>query len=79
MTAAGLEGVITAADLLFGSSKQEAHEALTRHVMSSRALGQAMVRLPRVTREAAVREAAVAAAALKNSPAQPGPAGSPAP
>jgi len=64
MTTAGLEGVITAADLLFGSSEQEAHEALTRHVMSSRALGQAMVRLPRVTREAAVREAAVAAAAL---------------
>ena len=64
MTTAGPDGVLTAADLLFGSS-EDAHEALTRHVMSSgRNLARALVRLPRVTREAAVREAAVAAAGL---------------
>ena len=64
MTTAGPDGVLTAADLLFGSS-EDAHEALTRHVMSSgRSLARALVRLPRVTREAAVREAAVAAAGL---------------
>lgn len=64
MTTAGPDGVLTAADLLFGSS-ENAHEALTRHVMSSgRSLARALVRLPRVTREAAVREAAVAAAGL---------------
>ncbi len=64
MTTAGPDGVLTAADLLFGSS-EDAHEALTRHVMSSgRSLARALVRLPRVTREAAVRETAVAAAGL---------------
>jgi hypothetical protein len=56
--------VITAADLLFGSS-ENAHEAMTRHVMSAgRTMGRAFERLPRVTREAAVREAAVAAVGL---------------
>jgi hypothetical protein len=56
--------VLTAADLLFGSS-ENAHEALTRHVMSAgRTMVQTLARLPRVTREAAVREAAVAAAGL---------------
>ena len=64
MTPAETEGVLTAADLLFGSS-EDAHEALARHVMSSgRAFATALARLPRVTREAAVREAAVAAAGL---------------
>jgi hypothetical protein len=64
MTTAGPDGVLTAADLLFGSS-EDAHEALTRHVMASgRSLARALVRLPRMTREAAVREAAVAAAGL---------------
>ena len=64
MTTAAPGGVLTAADLLFGSS-EDAHVALTRHVMSSgRNLARALVRLPRVTREAAVREAAVAAAGL---------------
>jgi hypothetical protein len=56
--------VLTAADLLFGSS-ENAHEALTRHVMSAgRTMIRVLERLPRVTREAAVREAAVAAAGL---------------
>jgi hypothetical protein len=63
MTTAGPDGVLTAADLLFGSS-EDAHEALTRQVMSGRNLARTLVRLPRVTREAAVREAAVAAAGL---------------
>jgi hypothetical protein len=64
MTTAGPDGVLTAADLLFGSS-ENAHEALTRHVMSAgRTMVQTLARLPRVTREAAVREAAVAAAGL---------------
>jgi hypothetical protein len=58
------DGALTAADLLFGSS-DNAHEALTRHVMSAgRTTIRALERLPRVTREAAVREAAVAAAGL---------------
>jgi hypothetical protein len=56
--------VITAADLLFGST-ENAHEALTRHVMSAgRTMARAFERLPRVTREAAVREAAVVAVGL---------------
>ena len=56
--------MITAADLLFGSS-ENAHEAMTRHVMSAgRTMARAFERLPRVTREAAVREAAVAAVGL---------------
>ena len=58
------DGVITAADLLFGST-EGAHEALTRHVMSAgRTTARAFERLPRVTREAAVREAAAVAVGL---------------
>jgi hypothetical protein len=64
MTSPGPDGVITAADLLFGSP-EGAHEAMTRHVMSAgRTMARAFERLPRVTREAAVREAAVAAVGL---------------
>ena len=64
MTTPGPDGVITAADLLFGST-EGAHEALTRHVMSAgRTTARAFERLPRVTREAAVREAAVVAVGL---------------
>ena len=64
MMTSGPDGVITAADLLFGST-ENAHEAMTRHVMSAgRTMGRAFERLPRVTREAAVREAAVAAVGL---------------
>jgi hypothetical protein len=64
MPSPGPDGVITAADLLFGSS-ENAHEAMTRHVMSAgRTMARAFERLPRVTREAAVREAAVAAVGL---------------
>jgi hypothetical protein len=58
------DDVITAADLLFGSP-DDAQKALTRHVMSAgRTTARAFERLPRVTREAAVREAAVAAVGL---------------
>ena len=64
MTTPGPDGVITAADLLFGSS-ENADEAMTRHVMSAgRTMARAFERLPRVTREAAVHEAAVAAVGL---------------
>jgi hypothetical protein len=64
MTIPGPDGVITAADLLFGTT-ENAHEALTRHVMSAgRTTARAFERLPRVTREAAVREAAVVAVGL---------------
>src|SRR5690349_24193489 len=64
MTTAAPDGVITAADLLFGSN-EKAQEALTRHVIADgRAFARSLVHLPRVTREAAVREAAVAAAGL---------------
>ena len=64
MTTAAPDGVITAADLLFGSN-EKAQEALARHVMADgRAFARSLVHLPRVTREAAVREAAVAAAGL---------------
>ena len=64
MTTSEPDDVITAADLLFGSP-EGAHEALARHVMSAgRATARAFERLPRVTREAAVREAAVAAVGL---------------
>jgi hypothetical protein len=64
MTTPGPDGVITAADLLFGTTKG-AHEELTRHVMSAgRTTARAFERLPRVTREAAVREAAVVAVGL---------------
>ena len=64
MTTSGPDDVITAADLLFGSP-EDAHEALARHVMSAgRTMARAFERLPRVTREAAVREAAVAAVGL---------------
>jgi hypothetical protein len=57
------DDVITAADLLFGST-EDAHEALARHVMSARTMARSFARLPRVTREAAVHEAAVAAVGL---------------
>ena len=57
------DDVITAADLLFGST-EDAHEALARHVMSARTMARAFTRLPRVTREAAVHEAAIAAVGL---------------
>jgi hypothetical protein len=64
MTTPGPDGTITAADLLFGST-EDPHEALTRHVMSAgRTMARAFERLPRVTREAAVREAAVVAVGL---------------
>jgi hypothetical protein len=64
MTTAQPDGSLTAADLLFGST-DNAHEALTRHVMSAgRTMIRALERLPRVTREAAVREASVAAVGL---------------
>jgi len=64
MTTPGPDGVITAADLLFGST-EDANEALTRHVMSAgRTTARAFERLPRVTREAAVREAAAVAVGL---------------
>ncbi len=64
MTTAAPDGVLTAADLFFGST-EKAHEALTRHVMADgRAFARSLVHLPRVTREAAVREAAVAATGL---------------
>jgi hypothetical protein len=64
MTTPGPDGVITAADLLFGST-EGAHEALTRQVMSAgRTTARAFERLPRVTREAAVREAAAVAVGL---------------
>src|SRR5207247_6964372 len=44
---------------------ENAHEAMTRHVMSAgRTMARTFERLPRVTREAAVREAAVAAVGL---------------
>jgi len=64
LTTSQPDDVITAVDLLFGSG-EDAHEALARHVMSAgRTTARAFVRLPRVTREAAVREAAVAAVGL---------------
>jgi hypothetical protein len=64
LTTSGPDDVITAADLLFGST-ENADEAMTRHVMSAgRTMARAFERLPRVTREAAVREAAVAAVGL---------------
>jgi hypothetical protein len=64
MTTAAPDGVLTAADLLFGS-QEKAQEALRRHVMADgRAFARSLVHLPRVTREAAVREAAVAATGL---------------
>jgi hypothetical protein len=64
MTTPGPDGTITAADLLFGST-ENADEALTRHVMSAgRTMARAFERLPRVTREAAVREASVVAVGL---------------
>ena len=66
MTTAAPDGPLTAADLLFGSSAG-APEALARQISSvgrAQSLGRALERLPRVTREAAIREAAAAAAAL---------------
>jgi hypothetical protein len=66
LTTAAPAGPLTAADLLFGSSA-DAPEALARRISSAgraQSLGRALERLPRVTREAAIREAAAAAAAL---------------
>jgi hypothetical protein len=66
MTTAAPDGPLTAADLLFGSSA-DAPKALARQISSAgrpQSLGRALDRLPRVTREAAIREAAAAAAAL---------------
>jgi len=64
MSTPGPDDVISAADLLFGST-ENAHEALTSHVMSAgRTTARAFERLPRVTREAAVREAAAVAVGL---------------
>jgi hypothetical protein len=66
LTTAAPAGPLTAADLLFGSSAG-APEALARRISSAgrtHSLGRALERLPRVTREAAIREAAAAAAAL---------------
>ena len=64
MTTSGPDDVLTAADLLFGSS-ENADKALARYVMSAgRTKARAFERLPRVTREAAVHEAAVAAVGL---------------
>jgi hypothetical protein len=66
LTTAAPAGPLTAADLLFGSSAG-APEALARRISSAgraQSLGRALERLPRVTREAAIREAAAAAAAL---------------
>jgi hypothetical protein len=49
MTTAQPGGSLTAADLLFGTT-DNAHEALTRHVMSAgRTMIRALERLPRVT------------------------------
>src|SRR5205809_1079056 len=59
MTTPGPDGVITAADLLFGSS-EGAQEAMTRHVMSAgRTRARAFEPLARVPRGAAVRLAAI--------------------
>ena len=66
MTTARPDRPLTAADLLFGSSA-DAPEALARQIVSAgrgQNLGRALERLPRVTREAAIREAALAAAVL---------------
>ena len=66
MTTARPERPLTAADLLFGSSA-DAPEALARQIVSAgrgQNLGRALERLPRVTRDAAIREAALAAAVL---------------
>jgi hypothetical protein len=66
LTTAAPAGPLTAADLLFGSSAG-APEALARQISSAgrtQSLGRALERLPRVTREAAIREAAAAAAVL---------------
>jgi hypothetical protein len=66
LTTAAPAGPLTAADLLFGSSA-DAPEKLARQISSAgraQSLGRALERLPRVTREAAIREAAAAAAAL---------------
>ena len=66
MTTARQDRSLTAADLLFGSSA-DAPEALARQIVSAgrgQNLGRALERLPRVTRDAAIREAALAAAVL---------------
>ena len=66
MTTAEPERLLTAADLLFGSSAH-APEELARRIVSvgrGQNLGRVLKHLPRVTQEAAIREAALAAAAL---------------
>jgi hypothetical protein len=66
VTTARPDRSLTAADLLFGSSA-DAPEALARQIVSAgrgQNLGRALERLPRVTRDAAIREAALAAAVL---------------
>jgi hypothetical protein len=66
MTTTEPDRPLTAADLLYGSAA-DAPKALTRQIMSAghaQSLGQALKRLPRVTREAAAHEAALAAAVL---------------
>jgi hypothetical protein len=66
LTTAEPDSPLTAADLLYGSAA-DAPKALTRQIMSAghaQSLGQALKRLPRVTREAAAHEAALAAAVL---------------
>jgi len=58
MTTAGPDRPLTAADLLFGSSA-DVPEALTRQILSAgraQSLSRALERLPRVTREAAIRQ-----------------------
>jgi hypothetical protein len=66
VTTARQDRSLTAADLLFGSSA-DAPEALALQIVSAgrgQNLGRALERLPRVTRDAAIREAALAAAVL---------------
>ena len=66
MTTAEPDHLLTAADLLFGSSA-DAPEALARQIVSvgrGQNLGRVLTHLPRVTQEAAIREAALAAAVL---------------
>jgi hypothetical protein len=66
MTTAEPDRLLTAADLLFGSSAH-APEELARRIVSvgrGQNLGRVLKHLPRVTQEAAIREAALAAAVL---------------
>ena len=66
MTTAEPDRPLTAADLLFGSSRA-APEALAKQIVTvgrGQNLGRVLQHLPRVTQDAAIREAALAAAAL---------------